>query len=474
MSGMRTISGLLSDNAARWGERPYIFVKRGGGFEGISFSRLAEDTGRFAAAIEVQGLSGGNIMLFSKNSYEWIVIALAVIGYTGTLVPIDCEWTAFDLEHAMTAVAADAIFYERDKACIAESIREKFPNVRLYCIEECFDRLVSEKLPVPQGITDRGRRSMIFFTSGTTNMPKAIPLTQANLLNNWDATCARTPIDDRDSIYIFLPFSHVYGWISNLLHSMIAGAATYLCSDISRMLEELIEVRPTVFCTVPLILGRLRAAASGQVMNMLRGIRYLYCGGSFLDPEIKRFFIERGVSLYEAYGATETSSIISLSLKNDEKADSVGVVMDGLDVRIIDPDESGAGEIIVGGGSVSSGYLYHSDSYSDFDADGFYHTGDIGRLDETGHLFLLGRKRRVIITGNGRNVYPDELEALLTQRPEVISAAVFEKEHHIAARVTTNASEDEIDGIISGINEKLPRFKQIRSVQIKRSGGGIK
>ncbi|MCH5349930.1 MAG: AMP-binding protein, partial [Oscillospiraceae bacterium] len=131
---------------------------------------------------------------------------------------------------------------------------------------------------------------------------------------------------------------------------------------------------------------------------------------------------------------------------------------------------------IVGGGSVSSGYISRNDTYSEFDSQGFYHTGDLGYIDESRHLYLKGRKKRMIITANGKNVYVDELERLLTDHPEIISAAVFEEDHHPAARIYTNSSEEEIHRIIEEVNGKLPKFKHIRNVHIKKDipGGRIK
>lgn len=314
--------------------------------------------------------------------------------------------------------------------------------------------------------------AMILFTSGTTNRPKAIPLTQSDLLHNWDALYGRTPMTVADRSYIFLPLHHVYAGVANFLYTIISGMQIYLCSDRQKLLEEMLEIRPTIVCTVPLILSRIYEAANRQVMDMLRNIRFLYCGGSFTDPEMKRFFIENGVTLLEAYGTTETSSVIALARPGDSDIDCNGVVLEGLDVRIIHPDDSGVGEIIVGGGSVSAGYLDRNDKYSDFDSDGFYHTGDLGILDEQGRLYLKGRKKRMILTANGKNIYVDELEALIRENPDIHSVVVFEEEFHPAARIYTDISQQKVYDYMEKVNASLPKFKQIKNIYIRSEAGG--
>lgn len=168
--------------------------------------------------------------------------------------------------------------------------------------------------------------------------------------------------------------------------------------------------------------------------------------------------------------------MIALDIPGDSNIESNGVVFENLEVKILEPDEEGTGEILVKGGSVSSGYISRNDHYSEFDSDGYYHTGDLGRLDETRHLYVKGRKRRMIITENAKNVYVDEMEELLLQNQDFYAVKIFEKEHHIAAAVTTDLPKGEVMNYIEKINRKLPKFKRIRYVDVKKEvpGGRIK
>ncbi|MDE6600256.1 MAG: AMP-binding protein, partial [Oscillospiraceae bacterium] len=410
--------------------------------------------------------------------YKRHVADLAVMGYVGVCVPIDSQWTAFDIMNTLSVIEINTVLYEKSMEDVIAEVRESHPKIRFICIEDDFPRLIESGRSGKSldGKRDMSETAMIMFTSGTTNRPKAIPLTQANLLNNWDALCARTPMSTEDVSYIFLPLNHVYAGVANFLYTIISGMMIYLCSDRAKMIEEMLEIRPTIVCTVPLILNRIYEAADERVMEMLRNVRFLYCGGSFTDPKIKRFFIDSGVTLLEAYGTTETSSVVALAKPGDDNIGCCGSVLDGLDVRIIDPDDNGVGEIIIGGGSVSAGYISRNDVYSGFDGNGFYHTGDLGFLDGEGRLFLKGRKKRVIITANGQNVYVDELEELILKNPEIKAAAVFEEEFHPAARVYTDLPEAEVRKYIEKLNGDLPKFKRIKNLHVKSeaSGGRLK
>lgn len=475
---MKPICDYLEENRIKWSERPYISVREGDGFVSRTFRQVTEDVQSLAKALIARGIRG-NVMLYAQNSYQWAAADLALMGYVGVCVPIDREWTAYDVCHVLSAVDVSAILYERDRAWVIGEAEKQFPGIRCLCLEDCFEQLIQEGRAVagtPEGRRNREETAMILFTSGTTNRPKAIPLTQANLLHNWDALYRRTPMSDADVSYIFLPLHHVYAGVANFLYTVISGMQVYLCSDRRRILEEMLEIRPTVVCTVPLILARIYEALTPQILEMLQNIRFLYCGGSFTDPEMKRFFIENGVTLLEAYGTTETSSVIALARPGDRDLECNGVVLDGLDVRIDRPDGDGVGEVIVGGGSVSAGYLDRNDSYSEFDSQGFYHTGDLGRLDGEGRLYLKGRKKRMILTANGKNVYVDELEELILENPAMRSAAVFEENFHPAARVYTDLPEQEVYAYMEKVNASLPKYKRIHTIYIKSEteGGRIK
>ncbi len=476
---MKSIHTYLEEDLQKWANRPYISVKSNGSYHAYTFQTTIADIQNLSKALILRHLQGKNLMICAENSYEWIVLYLGIMGYIGTCVPVDKEWTAYDYTHTLSATQISAVFYSRAQREKLQSLRKQFPEIAWFCIEDSFSLLLQEGAASSlalSGEDNLAKTVMILFTSGTTHFPKAIPLTQENLFANWKTLYQRTPMTEHDISYVFLPFHHVYTGVANLLYTIISGMQLYLCSDLKKVIPELIEVRPTVVCTVPLFLYRMYEAMDDTLLKVLRGIRFLYCGGSFTKPSVKEYFIRQGVCLLEAYGTTETSSVIALAVPGDSNLDSNGIVFENLNVQIDNPDQDGVGEIIVKGKSVSKGYLYQKDSYCAFDENGAYHTGDLGFLDSTGHLYLKGRKKRMILTANGKNIYVDELEELLLQIPQVQAARVWEEHYHPVALVVTNRNEAEIQAEIDSINLQLPAYKQIRQVYIKPDtlGGRIK
>lgn len=476
---MKTIHEYLEEDKVKWADRPWIRTRRGDGWEDCTFCEAVDEMKSLSRALIGRGFRDGNVMLCSGNSREWILLYLGIMGYVGTCVPVDPTWTEYDMGHTMSVIPVSAVFYSRMQKDRMEILKSRYPDIAWFCMEDELPVLIREgetsSIPLT-GRNDMDRTAMILFTSGTTDIPKAIPLTQRNLFANWETLYRRTPMTERDVSYVFLPFHHVYTGVANLLYTIISGMQLCLCSDLEHLIPELVEVRPTVVCTVPLFLYRMYDAMTNELLKTLRHVRFLYCGGSFTEPEVKQYFIRQGVCLLEAYGTTETSSVIALSVPGDPDLASNGVVFENLEVRILDPDEEGVGEIVVKGESVSAGYLDRNGCCSEFDEEGAYHTGDLGFLSDTGHLYLKGRKKRMILTANGKNVYVDELEELIRKNPQIRSVKVFEQNHHPAASVVSNLPEAEVQAYMAQVNRRLPHYKQIRKIYIKPDspGGRIK
>ncbi len=476
---MKTICEYLEEDRLKWPDHPYIHIKENGIYRPRTFLEVTDDIQNMAKALLARGFQGKNLIIFAENSYEWIVLSFAVMAYVGVCVPVDKEWTSYDLKNTFCVLPAAAVFYSRSRADRVSSLKEPYPDTAWFCIEDAFAGLIQEGSQVQAELTgtrDPRKTVLTLFTSGTTNLPKAIPLTQENLFANWKTLYRRTPMMETDRSCVFLPLHHVYTCVANVLYTVISGMQLYLCPDLTRMVQELLDVRPTVVCMVPLLLYRLYEVRTEELLDVLRTMRFLYCGGSFTDPKIKAYFIQEGVPLLEAYGTTETSSVIALAIPEDPDLLSNGVIFENLDVWIDQPDADGVGEIIVKGKSVSKGYLHRNDHYSDFDAEGAYHTGDLGWIDDRRHLYLKGRKKRMILTANGKNIYVEEIEALLLLEPRIRTAKVFEEAHHPAASVVTDLPENEVQKLVEQINQKLPAFKQIRKLYVKPDtlGGRIK
>jgi long-chain acyl-CoA synthetase len=276
-------------------------------------------------------------------------------------------------------------------------------------------------------------------------------------------------MNENDSGYLFLPLSHTYGGIYNFTYCLIFGAALYLCSDISLIAQELQIVRPTIFCAVPRILERFLASAKSskhpaQMLKQMFGgnLRYLFCSGGPWRTEDRAFYKNSGINLLEAYALTETSSSLSISYTGESETESVGVVFENLDVSIAEPDENGYGEILVRGENVFLGYYNNEQATkAAIDTAGFLHTGDIGKADSTGHLYITGRKIRLFKTSAGEYVSPERIELLLLSRPGIKSAYIHSNAGHVAAAVELSDPSQDIAGIIDAVNRELPAYMHI-------------
>lgn len=474
---MKHVAAYLKEGYEKWYDKPYIHVKKQSTYESKTFGQVVSDVEQLAKALYQLGLKDQHIILYGENCYEWLLLDLAIMGYTGVAVPIDKEWTEFDVEHVKNVLSIGAVFYSNKTEETAKKIflKDGIPCISMEMVNTLIEKQKNSNITLSEQ-TNMEQTVQILFTSGTTDTPKIIPLTQHNLFANWSTLYKRTPMEANDRSYLFLPLNHVYSGVANFLYSIISGMELYLCSDLKGIITELVEVKPTVVCMVPLILYRIYEARTETLMDCLRQIRFLYCGGSFTEPSIKQFFIKEGVNLIEAYGTTETASVIALERLGDENRLSNGVVFENLDVKIKNKDKEGYGEVLVKGESRTKGYLNDPNSDQFFDKEGYYHTGDIGKLDETRHLYLKGRAPRLIITANGKNVYADEIEQLILQQNDMKKVKVYEENGKIAAAIVSDRPEREVRTYVDEINKKLPHYKNIQILYVKEDcfGGRYK
>lgn len=473
---MRSINNYLNDAIEKWGDKPYIYTKKDGEFNFKTFMETISDVKTIAKYLSSHFKHGIRFMIYSENSYEWMILDLAIMGFGGICVPADKEWTAHDLKNVMNFIDIKVVFYSKSKSEIISDISKSYSDTQFVCIEEQLDEIlakgkeIDDCMLIPQ--SDMNETVKIIFTSGTTSIPKAIPLSQSNLFNNWETLYQRTPMTENDVSCVFLPLNHVYSGVANFLYTIVSGMQIYLSADVPSHIQDIITVQPTVVCTVPLILKMMYLNMTQQLLSTLKNIRFLYCGGSFTELEIKKWFRENGVNLLEAYGTTETSSVIALDVLGETCIESNGTVFENLEVEIDSPDINGYGEILVKGGSLTAGYLNCPCNEQYFDSRGFFHTGDLGKLDEKRHLFLKGRKKRMLETSDGKNVYADEIEELILECNIINKVRVYLEEYKITALIYSDSEESDVRKSIEIVNEKLPEFKKVKRLHIKKDDIG--
>ncbi|HHX55259.1 MAG TPA: long-chain fatty acid--CoA ligase, partial [Clostridiales bacterium] len=371
------------------------------------------------------------------------------------------------------------LIYSKNKKDIIDKLKTKYDIIYI-CIQENFPDLFAKGYKVLEKKEDffdfdereDDKMCKIVFSSGTTSLPKASMLTQKSILCGWDNLYKRAAMNDTDICYLFLPLHHTYAGLCNFLFSTISGKQIYLCSDTKKIVEELQIIKPTVFCAVPLIYERFSKIAdqTGHDLKSLFGgnIKYLFSGGAYFDENIRKQYKQAGLNMMEAYALTETSSIFSIQYSNSPNVKSVGTIFENIDVKVINPDENGCGELAVKGDNVCLGYYGNEKATREaFDKDGYFHTGDLGYIDKDNELYLIGRKKRMIITGNGENVDPEEIEQLILDYSEVNKVKVYEDGGIIKASIYISGDDDG-KTIIENVNKLLPKYKQLREYNVLR------
>jgi long-chain acyl-CoA synthetase len=483
VEGLGSMPGVLSRTVGRQGAKPALCSKNpDGGWGEISYEGLYERVRRFAAGLRGLGVSKGDgVAVMSENRPEWIIADLAVQSLGAVTVPVYPTLEAVQVSHIMedsgarVAVVENAALLRR-----VQSGRDGSPKpvsvVMIeagYSGETSFDQVEREGAASPFAGWEEGWRALghedvatIIYTSGTTGLPKGVVLTQGNLLSNLEGIFGALPVEADDVMLSLLPLSHVFERTSGHYLGLAAGCTIYYAESIEKVPDNLREVRPTLCISVPRLYEKMHdtvmrsaseggavkkrlfadAVASGKrayeieraggtvggtlklklalydrlVFAKLREavggrLKYFVSGGAKLNPEIGKLFYAAGVRIVEGYGLTETSPVISCNRLESLRFGTVGQPLHNLEVKISD-----SGEVLVKGPSVMRRYLGNEKATAEaFTEDGFYRTGDVGELDESGYLKITDRAKNLIVLSTGKNVAPQLVETALAAAPHI-------------------------------------------------------
>lgn len=472
-----TIQDYLARALEKWGPDDYIGEKISGGWKTHTFGEFVRDVRKCAHWMLSSGFGGQNTGIYGQNSYEWMVLDISIMGFAGVAFPIDVQYRAEELRNILSVSQIYTLFYSLEKQDIIDSLRAEFPLVHFVPMEEisgqyaaytddaCFD-------PVPPD-----RVVKVLYTSGTVARPKGVMLTQSNLFSNWRTLYARTPMTHRDSIYLVLPLNHVYAGVAAFLYTLASGMKIYLGSFSPEIcLRDFEELKPSVFICVPLLAERLWALSGGK-SDFGGRMAYFYCGGTAIDPKLKHAYIKAGIPFLEAYGLSETSSVVALDVAGEYRDGSAGILLENLEAVIDRPDENGVGELWIRGGSVMKGYYgMPEESAQVLDENGFFHTGDLARIDDGRHLYLAGRKRRLLLTGNGKNVYPQEVEDLVCGHGQVRRASLYVEQDRLYLKVWYTGDVESVRQWLLETREKLPKYMRYQDFECLEDtmGGRLK
>jgi len=473
-------------SCAKFRDKPLYGVKKGSTYEWVSFAQLAERVDAFRAGLASLGVTQGDVVaVISKNTVEWAVAAYATYGLGALYIPmyesqLDEEWHYILKDcGAKVVLAADERIYNVIAGFVSKL--ETLEHVVLLrgTLEEghTYDSLVAtgKASPIESVKPDSDAPFGMIYTSGTTGHPKGVVLSHKNMLRTMERGTKALEVGPGDRSVAFLPWAHIFGQVAEVHGLVYTGASAGLIEDVTTLVDELSIVRPTLFFAVPRVYNRIydrlnaqlkekpaiyklfqkglrlaKAKREGQSLGFLdkltlalvdrvvfEKIRQRFggrlkaamSGASALSTEVQEFINDVGIPIYEGYGLSETTAIVSMNNPVDRKFGTVGKVMDGVRVvldKTVAASNSEDGEIIVYGDGIMTGYHNQPDKTRAVIADdGGFRTGDLGRLDSDGFLMITGRVKEQYKLENGKYVAPAPLEETLKLSPYIEQCMIF-------------------------------------------------
>ncbi len=513
----------------------------------ITYKEFGEDVlGLGTALVNVLNLKNKRIIIIGETQYGWYASYMAMLCGVGIAVPADRELPINELENIVRRSKASAIIYSPRKEEDIKKIKERIPEVE-YFIEMKSDKKLEEKDVGLQYLIDLGKAiiksgdnsfekvqidpeefKILFFTSGTTSNSKGVMLNNRNLAENINAVSAYVKIYPIDRLFSVLPLHHCYESTIGFLLPIACGASIAICEGLRYIVPNLQESKPTAILTVPLLVESLYKKINEKIVkskkdkmvntmisvtNALKGagidikkkvfkeiydnlggnLRIIVSAAAPIDKKVGLWLEDIGITFLQGYGLTETAPISALTPEYKTSVGSAGKAIVQADIKVKDPNENGEGEILIKTPTLMMGYYEDEEETKKvIDEDGYFNSGDIGYIDEDGFIFITGRSKNVIVTQNGKNIYPEEIEMILDKVDEIKESMIYgkkpeenskkeEKELIITARVIPDyekieeiygkLSENEIYDIIwkkiKEVNKKLTSYKAIKSLEIK-------
>lgn len=465
---MLNINEIIKNAYEKWENKEYIFEKKNNEFEAIKYGEFIKKVNSLANELLNRGLKDKKIMIFGENSTYYMIADLAVLAYVGISVNINCQTGKEELIKTIKLLGIDTIIYDEKQESLFKEIKSIVTDIGYIGMKTIIDNLDIKNEMSEFENKDENTCSKIIYSSGTTSEPKGIMLSLKNIFSGWIPLQKRTPFTENDIVYLVLPLYHTYANIYNFIYSLLSGLSIYLCSGIENLEKELKEVNPTIFCAVPLIYKRIYVNNTSSLSSAFgTNIRYLYCGGTKFDTEVRKAYKKYGLPMFEAYALTETASSFAIEYPNKDDFESVGTIFENIDVKIINKDKHGIGEIVVKGDNVFLGYVNNEKlTKSVFTDDGYFITGDYGYI-KYNRLYITGRKNDIIIGENGENVYPKEIEKVLKgYSSDILKVQAFLNDNKVNYKIFIKGKSNiNIENIITDYNSKATKKDNIKFYQ---------
>jgi len=549
MTHYKTVKEFFLNSAEKYPDEDCILEKpdHKTSYKITTYKEFKEDVfGLGTALVNVLNLKNKRVIIIGETQYGWYVSYMAMLCGVGIAVPTDRELPLNELENIVKRSKASAIIYSPKKAEDIKKIKENIPEVE-YFIEMKSENKLEDKDVGLQYLIDLGKSiiksgdnsfekiqidpeefKILFFTSGTTSNAKGVMLNNRNLAENINAVSAYVKLYPIDMLFSVLPLHHCYESTIGFLLPMATGASVAICEGLRYIVPNLQEAHPTAILTVPLLVESLYKKINEKIVkskkdkivntmisvtNALKGagidikkkvfkeiydnlggrLRIIVSAAAPIDKKVGNWLDDIGITFLQGYGLTETAPIAALTPEYKPCIGSAGKAIVQADIKIKDPNENGEGEILIKSPTLMLGYYEDEEETKKvIDEEGYFNAGDIGYIDEDGYIFITGRSKNVIVTQNGKNIYPEEIEMLLDKVDEIKESMVYgkkpdanskkeEKELIITTRVIPDydkikelhgeLSEKEIYDVIwkniKEVNKKLTSYKAIKALEIK-------
>lgn len=537
----QTLRQVLEINSTRYALRKaFLLTDKNGELYHISYRQFFGDTMHLAASlIKNCGLFEKKVAVCLPNCYEWCVSYFAVCSGVGVTVPLEYGMITEELLNVIEfaeigAIIADSVVTAR----LLENYDRLPPDFQIITTDYCGDKrttdyytllsqgkelIDSKAIDIFSIPVDPDKLAVLLFTSGTTGMAKGVMLSNRNILSDMIGVSEVCVLDYNDSTLCTLPLHHTYQAIVMLMMIYMGGCVSF-SRNIRHVAKDMQTFKPTIFASVPLLLEKThtkiiknlneqnvfkKSITVGKVsslINKLPGeemkkhiysgiheafggrLRMIITGAAAINEDIARDYKAFGFSFIIGYGLTECSPIAICNSSADPRYDGIGKPIGDAEVKIENKADDGIGEICVKGPMVMLGYYNAPEETQKVLKDGWLHTGDLGCKDEEGFYHITGRSKNVIVTKNGKNVYPEELEYYLNKDPLVLESLIFSDEdenEQVSAAVVPNEeaikselqkeklSKEDIHNaiaqVVKKINRHLPSYKSIRKFNISEN-----
>ena len=534
---------MLKQSVMLYQDKPVFLIKKNKGedYSEVSYKQFGDDVDSFGTALVQRVGIGSRVAILGEARYEWYISYLSVTNGTGIVVPLDKELPKHEIASLLNRSHTDCLIYSSSKQSIVDAIRDEIPSVKHFI---CMDSIAeTETVYSFQSFLESGKKllsegsrafldapidpeamTILLFTSGTTDKSKAVMLSQRNVCVNLEGMCSMLYIGLDDIFLSVLPLHHTYECTCGFLCQVYRGSTVAQCEGLRYITQNMKESKVTMILVVPLMLEMFHRAIMKKAkadkkmtrkfmigMTLSRTLRkigldkrrsifkavhdsfgghlrMIVCGGAGIDPKILSDMQDMGIHCVQGYGLTECAPILALNRDVDFNNRAAGLPLPGVDVKIIDKDENGIGEIIGKGPNVMMGYYENEEATKAcIDEDGYFHTGDLGYLDNNNFVIITGRKKNVIISKNGKNIFPEEIESLLSRsafvteslvsgdddgrEDVVVTASIFPNMEAVQSLLGENADPAAIQNLMEAevrkVNEQMVPYKYIRKVIVR-------